>query len=487
MFLPAHLSFTIHDGFDGFFNNGSKNGEQQQRQQEKLANNNSPKGEDQEEDDEMTWPMWPFRLFQLQICNIYICTCAGKLNGSTWLNGTALYFISYDTDCYGGMFNPDFLFNRMPVLKIMTYAALWIEVTSWIIVWIKPLRWIALTQVTLLHIGIDLSMNMHVFEWLTLLGWCVFLVDPVAESNNGSSGAQQSCDVMQKQRKTTKKKGKPSVFHRLVGTFLFFSILISFFCNTLNIRNIIALSPKLLHPALEMAEKYQFGVHRVVFPILNLLAIEQDDWSMYYDSGINVKSSWAADVFLKNGTSLEWRSPDYGTMHWLEKKKYMRKINYIETIENFEFVRAAWAISIANSLTQHEPQIQENEEVIDDDSSMITSIVWYRCDWLAKMPREGLGWFDPAREPTKESRRVDFTLTPCRRRQDQQKSSEYPECDSQFSYNGYNYHSYNGYNYHVEEDYAKDEEEEEDYVNDDNDDYSTEMENHLPKQGREEL
>ena len=72
------------------------------------------------------------------------------------------------------------------------------------------------------------------------------------------------------------------------------------------------------------------------------------------------------------------------------------------------------------------------------------------------MPREGLGWFDPAREPTKESRIVDTTLTPCRRRQDQQKSSEYPECDSKFSYNGYNYH--------VEEDYAKDEEEEEDYV-----------------------
>ena len=89
------------------------------------------------------------------------------------------------------------------------------------------------------------------------------------------------------------------------------------------------------------------------------------------------------------------------------------------TLPTLQLFCVAWAISIANLLTQQkleEQQMQENEEVRHNDGSTINSIVWYNWWRAAKMPREGLGWFDPAREPMKESRRVDTTLTPCRRR-----------------------------------------------------------------------
>ena len=42
---------------------------------------------------EDSWPMWPFRLWQLEICFIYLGAGFGKLSNDRWLKGTALYHV----------------------------------------------------------------------------------------------------------------------------------------------------------------------------------------------------------------------------------------------------------------------------------------------------------------------------------------------------------------------------------------------------------
>ena len=111
-----------------------------------------------------SWPIWPFRLFQIEVCLLYYGATISKLDGPAWWNGTAMYMISYTNDFYPGIFNPDFLFDRAVPLKLIAWTALAIEAVSPVTVWIPGLTIPTVVAAFALHIGIDLTMNMHCFE-----------------------------------------------------------------------------------------------------------------------------------------------------------------------------------------------------------------------------------------------------------------------------------------------------------------------------------
>ena len=47
---------------------------------------------------EVSWPMWPFRLWQIEMVFIYLGASLGKLDGPAWTEGLAMYRISHTTD-----------------------------------------------------------------------------------------------------------------------------------------------------------------------------------------------------------------------------------------------------------------------------------------------------------------------------------------------------------------------------------------------------
>jgi hypothetical protein len=129
-----------------------------------------------------TWPIWPFRLFQIEICFIYQGAGWSKLfDGPTWISGNAIWRLTHTFDSYGGMFNPEFIYNVLFPTKILTWFSLVIENICWILIWPLKTRWFILINMIILHVGIDLAMNMHCFEWLTILGWLTFFVLPVED------------------------------------------------------------------------------------------------------------------------------------------------------------------------------------------------------------------------------------------------------------------------------------------------------------------
>ena len=81
-----------------------------------------------------SWPMWPFRLWQIEICYIYVGAGFAKLSNKVWQRGMAIYYATF-TNHYGGVFTPDFLFNRMFPLKFLCWSSLFVECTSWILIW----------------------------------------------------------------------------------------------------------------------------------------------------------------------------------------------------------------------------------------------------------------------------------------------------------------------------------------------------------------
>ena len=131
---------------------------------------------------ETSWPMWPFRLVQFQMCLIYFSTGGLKLSGPSWQNGTALYKVTQEDSLYGGYWNPDWMFGYTAPLKFLTHATMCLELGGVVLIWFKETRIPTLLAIIGLHVSIDASMSLNTFHWIMIVGWCSFLVQPAEES-----------------------------------------------------------------------------------------------------------------------------------------------------------------------------------------------------------------------------------------------------------------------------------------------------------------
>lgn len=122
-------------------------------------------------------PVWPLRLVQIQITIIYVSSVWEKLNGSEWLDGTAIYYISRLDDSFGRLPVPGFLFQSLAAIKCMTWAVLVIECLIPIGLWFKETRRAALWMAVGFHLATDYSMNLFLFHPIMLVGLLAF-VDP---------------------------------------------------------------------------------------------------------------------------------------------------------------------------------------------------------------------------------------------------------------------------------------------------------------------
>lgn len=152
----------------------------------------------------------------MQMCIIYASTFLSKLSGPKWMDGTALYYIVQLDDVYGKWFHPSLLFGYMGPLKVLTWGTLLIEGCSPLALWYRPTRRAALISVTLLHLGIDLSMNLGAFHWIMILGFLSFLVDSIEfteeeeQEEDAKAPATSSSPNRRKQKQKKRKKTKQS-------------------------------------------------------------------------------------------------------------------------------------------------------------------------------------------------------------------------------------------------------------------------------------
>ena len=117
---------------------------------------------------------WALRLIQVQMTAIYASTALSKIEGSTWQDGTALWYVSRMTDNFGRLM-PASCFDWPGLSACATYGTLIIESLLPIGLWIPRFRWIAIGLGVLLHLGIESSMNLFLFQWLMLLGLIAFV------------------------------------------------------------------------------------------------------------------------------------------------------------------------------------------------------------------------------------------------------------------------------------------------------------------------
>jgi hypothetical protein len=115
---------------------------------------------------------WAQRLIQIQIALAYFATFYWKTLGPAWINGTALYYVMR-LDEFRRFPAP--LIENMAMIKAMTWFTLVVEFSLGVLVWIRELRYPVLLVGAILHLSIEYTMNIPLFQWTMIASYANFI------------------------------------------------------------------------------------------------------------------------------------------------------------------------------------------------------------------------------------------------------------------------------------------------------------------------
>ena len=114
-----------------------------------------------------------FRALQFQVCLLYAAAFCFKAKGAAWMNGSGVYIVQQLTE-FQRFPVPDFM--RTPFMsKVLTWSTLAIEGGFPLLVWFRDTRLLAIIFLILMHLGIELTMNIQLFEWTLISSMALFL------------------------------------------------------------------------------------------------------------------------------------------------------------------------------------------------------------------------------------------------------------------------------------------------------------------------
>jgi hypothetical protein len=115
---------------------------------------------------------WGQRMIQVQMAITYWSTFCAKLSGAQWLDGTAVYYATRLDD----MINHTMpLYDSLLFCKFLSWYTLFVEGAMFSLVWLRDLRYWILGATMIMHLGIDYSINLPVFEWIFMTSFIAFI------------------------------------------------------------------------------------------------------------------------------------------------------------------------------------------------------------------------------------------------------------------------------------------------------------------------
>jgi vitamin K-dependent gamma-carboxylase-like protein len=118
---------------------------------------------------------WAQRMIQFELALLYFASFLWKIKGAPWLDGTALFYV-FQIHALRRFPLPGWT-QQLWVLKFLTWYTLALEFSLGVLIWFRPLRYPLLVLGLLLHLGIEYSLNIPMFEWDVLTAYVLF-IDP---------------------------------------------------------------------------------------------------------------------------------------------------------------------------------------------------------------------------------------------------------------------------------------------------------------------
>jgi hypothetical protein len=119
---------------------------------------------------------WCTRLLQLQVSFVYMQAFLCKFSGATWRNGTAAYY-AIEVPKYRRTHLPSGA-SSLLWSRVMTWGTMATECALGPFIWIRELRLPVLAAGVALHLGMELFMNLYLFN-VTMLICLTLFIDPI--------------------------------------------------------------------------------------------------------------------------------------------------------------------------------------------------------------------------------------------------------------------------------------------------------------------
>ncbi len=121
-----------------------------------------------------TAPPWLLRLVQVQLTIVYPFSVYAKLQGDTWWDGTAAYW-ALGLEDFERFPVPSFVTGSEPVVALLTWGALLVEVLVPVLLWVPRTRRVAIVAGIVLHLSFDYALRVGFFGWAMTVGYLAFL------------------------------------------------------------------------------------------------------------------------------------------------------------------------------------------------------------------------------------------------------------------------------------------------------------------------
>lgn len=120
---------------------------------------------------------WNFglNLVRIQMTLIYLSAAFSKSVGKSWQDGSAMYYVARMEDYGWRSPIPVEWFDSMFVARLFTWSSLAVEFLLPIFLWVPRTRRLAVVVGILFHLGIEVTLNLFLFQWLMMLGLIAFL------------------------------------------------------------------------------------------------------------------------------------------------------------------------------------------------------------------------------------------------------------------------------------------------------------------------
>lgn len=122
---------------------------------------------------------WGLRLLQFHLSLLYLSAAACKWFGSTWRDGSALYYVYQMEDLFGRGPLPMWLMQEELAIRLSTWAVLAVESLLPVALWFRPTRTLAVAAGIALHLSLEYAMHLHLFQWIMMASLLAFLPKPM--------------------------------------------------------------------------------------------------------------------------------------------------------------------------------------------------------------------------------------------------------------------------------------------------------------------
>jgi hypothetical protein len=106
---------------------------------------------------------------------MYLTSFLWKLEGHTWLDGTALYYV-FHLHALARFPLPQWI-QSAALLKVGSWFTLALEFSLGVLIWFRRFRYPLLLMGLLFHLAIEYALNLPMFAWDVLAAYVLF-VDP---------------------------------------------------------------------------------------------------------------------------------------------------------------------------------------------------------------------------------------------------------------------------------------------------------------------